>query len=177
MVIVMNIVHEVSADPALKQEPRTISKSGFSKLINVSPGRVSQMITAGMPVERDGKLDVARCKLWISENINPTRAASQAQGATLFGEEKQAISLTAERARLAKAQADAVELKNATMRRELVPASEVERLWSGEWMQLRSSVLAVPSRLRQLLPHLTVEDIEAIDGELRRMLTEFGNDQ
>jgi phage terminase Nu1 subunit (DNA packaging protein) len=114
---------------------------------------------------------VARGKLWISENINPTRAASQAQGATLFGEEKQAVSLTAERARLAKAQADAVELKNAAMRRELVPAIEVERLWSGEWMQLRSRVLAVPSRLRQLLPNLT------IDGELRQMLTEFGNDQ
>ncbi len=175
--MIMNIAHEVSADPALRQEPRTISKSGFAKLINVSPGRISQMITAGMPVERDGKIDVARSKLWISENINPTRAASQAQGATLFGEEKQAVSLTAERARLAKAQADAVELKNAAMRRELVPAIEVERLWSGEWMQLRSRVLAVPSRLRQLLPNLTIDDIETIDGELRQMLTEFGNDQ
>ncbi len=175
--MIMNIAHEVSADPALRQEPRTISKSSFAKLINVSPGRISQMITAGMPVERDGKIDVARGKLWISENINPTRAASQAQGATLFGEEKQAVSLTAERARLAKAQADAVELKNAAMRRELVPAIEVERLWSGEWMQLRSRVLAVPSRLRQLLPNLTIDDIETIDGELRQMLTEFGNDQ
>ncbi|PRA58045.1 DNA packaging protein [Brucella pituitosa] len=173
----MNIDHEVSADPALKQEPRSISKGGFAKLVNVSPGRVSQMITAGMPVESDGKIDVARGKLWIVENINPTRAASQAQGATLFGEEKQSVSLTAERARLAKAQADAVELKNAAMRRELVPAVEVERMWAGEWMQMRSSVLAVPSRLRQLLPDLTAADIEIIDGELRRMLTEFGNDQ
>lgn len=177
MVVIMHMAHEVATDPALKQEPRTISKSGFAKLINVSAGRVSQMITAGMPVDRDGKLDVARCKLWIAENINPTRAAAQVQGATLFGEEKQTISLTVERARLAKAQADAVELKNATSRRELVPAADVERLWSGEWMQLRSSVLAVSSRLRQRLPHLTATDIEAIDGELRQMLTEFGNDQ
>ncbi len=68
-------------------------------------------------------------------------------------------------------------LGGAAMRRELVPALEVERLWSGEWMQLRSRVLAVPSRLRQLLPHLSIDDIEMIDGELRRMLTEFGNDQ
>jgi phage terminase Nu1 subunit (DNA packaging protein) len=44
-------------------------------------------------------------------------------------------------------------------------------------MQLRSRVLAVPSRLRQLLPNLTIDDIETIDGELRQMLTEFGNDQ
>lgn len=173
----MNGAHDIASDPALRQEPRSLSKGGFAKLIKVSAGRVSQMISAGMPVERDGKLDVARCKLWVAENINPTRAAAQAQGATLFGEERQQTSLTAERARLAKEQADAAEIKNAVLRRDLVVASEVEREWSAVLRKVRSGVLAVPSRMRQTLPHLTPHDVQIFDAELRRVLEDLANDQ
>lgn len=173
----MSKTHEVLNDPALMQEPRSVSKSGFAKLIKVSEGRISQMVTAGMPVERDGKLDVARCKLWIAENINPTRAAAQAQGASLFGEERQQVSLTAERARLAKEQADAAEIKNAVLRRDLVVASEVEREWSAVLRKVRSSIMAVPSRMRQTLPHLTPHDVQVLDAELRAVLEDLAHDK
>lgn len=172
----MHAAHNTLPDPALRQEPRNLSKSAFAKLVNVSAGRVSQMVKAGMPVERDGSIDVARGKLWIAENINPTRAASQAQGATLFGEERQQASLTAERARLAKEQADAAELKNAILRRDLVAASDVEREWSAILRKVRAAVMAVPSRMRQTLPHLTAHDVQVLDAELRRVLEELASD-
>ncbi len=173
----MHETHSNLADPALSQLPRALSKSAFAKLVAVSPGRVSQMVKQGLPVEADGKIDVARGKLWIAENINPTRAASQAKGPTLFGEERQKASLTEERARLAKEQADAAEIKNAILRKELVHASDVEREWASVLRKVRSGVLAVPSRVRQLLPHLTPHDVEAIDNELRCALEDLAHDE
>ncbi|QQM31977.1 DNA packaging protein [Martelella lutilitoris] len=172
----MQETHSNTADPALSQMPRSLSKSAFAKFVEVSPGRISQMVKQGLPVEADGKIDVARGKLWISENINHTRAASHAKGPTLFGEEKQKTSLTAERARLAKEQADAAEIKNAILRKELVHASDVEREWAAVLRKVRAGVLAVPSRVRQLLPHLTPHDVEVFDNELRRALEDLAND-
>lgn len=172
----MQETHNTLPDPALRQEPRNLKKSDFARFVGVSAGRVSQMIKAGLPVERDGSIDVARGKLWIAENINPTRAASQAQGATLFGEERHHVSLTAERARLAKEQADAAELKNSILRRDLVAASDVEREWSAVLRKVRSAVLAIPSRMRQTLPHLTAYDVQVLDVELRSVLEGLAND-
>lgn len=90
------------------------------------------------------------------------------------GGEEQTANLTAERARLAKEQADAQALKNAALRRELVPAADVERAWGDVLRQVRARILAVPSRLRQALD-LTTADIDVIDRELREALTELGN--
>jgi len=92
-----------------------------------------------------------------------------------WGSEEQAINLTAERARLAKEQADAQALKNAALRGELVPAADVERAWGDVLRQVRARILAVPSRLRQSLT-LAPADADLIDRELREALTELGND-
>ena len=83
--------------------------------------------------------------------------------------------LTTERARLAREQADAQALKNAALRRELVPAAEVERAWTDILRQVRSRVLAVPSRLRQAVA-LPADAVAALDRELRDALTELGRD-
>ena len=91
-----------------------------------------------------------------------------------WGDAEKAASLTTERARLAKEQADAQALKNAVMRGEFVPCSEVERAWGDILRGLRSRLLAVPSRLRQTVPHLTTSDVTLIDRELRDALQELG---
>lgn len=90
------------------------------------------------------------------------------------GGEEQVISLTAERARLAREQADAVAIKNEVARGELVPAVEVERVWGDVLRQVRARILAVPSRLRQSLT-LSAVEVDAIDRELREALVELGN--
>ncbi|MFG1179940.1 DNA packaging protein [Xanthobacter versatilis] len=155
------------------EAPTKVRKVAFARLVNVSPGRVSQMIAAGLPVEADGRIDVARGKLWIQGNVSPTRSAAQAaQGALPFAAVPDAA---AERLRLVKEQADHAALKNAALRREMVPAAEVEREWAGVLRQVRAGILAVPSRLRQLLPGLTPAEVEAIDAELRRVLEEMAD--
>lgn len=92
-----------------------------------------------------------------------------------WGTADQASKLTAERARLAKEQADAQALKNARSRDELVEANAVERAWSDVLRQVRARVLAVPSRLRSELVQADPATFTSIDRALRDALTELGN--
>jgi terminase small subunit / prophage DNA-packing protein len=90
------------------------------------------------------------------------------------GTEEALTSATAERGRLARAQAEHVETKNAVARRELVSAAEVEAEWSGVLRAVRAGMLAVPSRCQQRLPGLTAHEVAEIDHEVRAVLTEIG---
>lgn len=89
------------------------------------------------------------------------------------GGEEYVATLTAERARLAREQADGQALKNAALRGELVEASAVERAWSDLLRQVQARVLAVPSRLRADLG-LEAATAEALDRELRNALEALG---
>lgn len=92
-----------------------------------------------------------------------------------WGSADQAAQLTAERARLAKEQADAQALKNGKLRGELVEAAEVARTWSDLLRSVRARILAVPSRLRADLPDLDAATTQAMDRALRDALTELGH--
>lgn len=95
--------------------------------------------------------------------------------ATGRGGEAAITSATAERARLAKAQADLQELKNAALRGAVLDAGAVEREWAAILRTVRAGMLAVPpSRAAQRLPHLTTHDVAAIDHEVRAVLTGIG---
>ena len=82
--------------------------------------------------------------------------------------------VTKERARLAKAQADAMEMKNARQRGSLLEGEAVEREWADVLRGVRAGMLAVPSRVAQRLPHLTADDVAEIDAEVRAVLLELG---
>lgn len=51
----------------------TVSKKGFAELVGVSKGRVSQLVAAGLPVEANGRIHVARGRDWIERNVDPNR--------------------------------------------------------------------------------------------------------
>ncbi len=172
----MQQTHSLDSNPSMIGEPLQLSKSGFAKKVGLTPGRISQLIKQGFPVNGDGKIDVARGRLWLAENVNPIRSAAQKQGVIPFTEERQQATLTTERIRLAKEQADAAEFKNALQRGELVKASVVEREWGSVLRKVRSGVLAGPSRIRQQLAHLSAHDMEIIDRELRSTLEDLSND-
>lgn len=86
----------------------------------------------------------------------------------------QDASLTAERARQAREQADNLALRNAALRRDLVPAVEVEARLTGVFRKVRAGMLAVSARAAQRLPHLSTADVATIDREVRAVLTELG---
>jgi terminase small subunit / prophage DNA-packing protein len=60
-------------------------------------------------------------------------------------------------------------------RGELLDADEVRREWDDTLRTARNALLAVPSRVRQRLPHLTPQDIHVIDEEIRAALTALAN--
>lgn len=82
------------------------------------------------------------------------------------------LNLTAERARLIKAQADGQIVKNEKEDGTLIKAIEAERKWAGEMVKMRAALLAFPSGLAQVLSHLTAHDILAIDRALRDTMLE-----
>lgn len=84
-------------------------------------------------------------------------------------------TLTAERIRVARQQADKLEMANAVARRELIPARDVESAWSSILRDVRSALLAVSTRCGSKLPHLTAHDVSTIDGEVRSALAALSN--
>lgn len=137
-------------------------------LLGLSRRKVSDLAARGLLEKAErGQYRLAS----IAKYVAHLRTVAAARG----GETD--VDLTAERARLARAQADKAEAQAAAMRGDLVEAAEVEREWSDVLRRVRAGVMAAPSRIRQRLPHLTVDDAAALDAELRDVLTEIANDQ
>jgi phage terminase Nu1 subunit (DNA packaging protein) len=138
----------------------------LARLLGVTPRTVTDLANRGIVVREGTNRYVLAPSL--------TRYCAHLRDlATGRGGEAAVASATAQRARLAKAQADLAETKNAALRRELVPASEVEAEWSGILRTVRAGLLAVPSRAGQRLPHLTAHDIAELDAEVRAALSEI----
>jgi phage terminase Nu1 subunit (DNA packaging protein) len=135
-------------------------------------GVSSQSIAA---FANDGKVvRISRGRYDLRASVQ-TYTAHLREVAAARGGESQILDLTQERARLAREQADGQELKNRQARKELVPASEVEREWSDILRKVRAGILATTSRVRASAG-LTAEQAVEMDSELRLALKEMGDD-
>lgn len=56
-------------DPPLQ----SLSKKGFAEHLGVTPGRISQLIEQGLPVEPTGRIDIAKGTSWYAANVDPNR--------------------------------------------------------------------------------------------------------
>ena len=162
----MRIMEEL---PGLTSE-RSVHRIGgrdLCELLAISLAKLTDLFQAGQAVRLGhDAYDLGETVRRYVEHLRGTASGR--------GGDEHVLTLTGERARLARVQADAQELKNATSRGELVPAAEVERTWGDMLRQVRARILAVPSRLRQAhsLPGEIADDM---DRELRDALTELGN--
>lgn len=139
--------------------------SQLASLIGVSENRIRQLCNTGT-LERgdDSKFDLR----------NSVRAYCSFLRETATG--RGGAGLAAQRERVAREQADALEMKNAAARRDLLPAAEIEAMWGKMCRAIRARFLAMPARLQQHLGHLTTHDLSVIDREIRDGLTELAND-
>lgn len=83
--------------------------------------------------------------------------------------------LKAEKLRLAREQADKLEIANAAARGDMVRAADVEREWQNVLRDVRSTMLAVPSRVGSKLAHLSAHDVAEIDSEIKAALEGLAN--
>lgn len=73
------------------------------------------------------------------------------------------------------ARAESFELETARKKGLLVPADGVERLVVGIIVQARTALTGLPTRARQLLPHLTNADVVVLDRLVREILEEMAD--
>ena len=72
------------------------------------------------------------------------------------------LDLVAERARLAKAQADRIEMQNAVTRKELAPAELIEEVLSRAGARAAKLLDTIPGELKRRCPQLPADDIATI---------------
>lgn len=145
-----------------------IGGADLCALLGISPAALTSLKKRGLASHLGH--DAYDLRATVSAYVTHLRGIASGRG----GEEMQ-LTLTGERARLAREQADAQALKNAQLRGELVAVEAVEREWQDILRRVRAGVMAVPSRVRQAVA-LTAEQAEAIDHELRAALQELGHD-
>lgn len=139
-------------------------------LIGISERRVRELRDEGViPDNGAGRYVLGVAVSAYCANLRPASGQSARGGSASAG-------LTSEREGLARAQRLAQEHKNAVAAGEFVSAVDVERTWSDFLRKIRSQVLAVPSRVRQIVPTLTAHDAGLIDRELRDVLTGLADD-
>ncbi|WP_406736438.1 terminase small subunit [Thioclava sp. GXIMD4215] len=146
-----------------------IGGADLCELLALTPAALSDLKKRGIAVHTGH--DAYDLQQTVTAYVTHLRGVASGRG-----DAEQAANLSAERARLAKEQADAQALKNGVARGELVKADAVTREWAEVLRKVRSRIMAVPSRVRGALPHLTAIDVTVIDREIRTALEELAHD-
>lgn len=120
-----------------------ITQAQFAALVGISPPAVSHLLKSGSLGKGGTAAD------WILAYCEMTRANAYDQPA----------GLTEERARLAKAQADKVEMQNAVTRGELAPKSLLTVALASLTARVVGLLETIPVELRRMNPKLTPEDV------------------
>lgn len=78
------------------------------------------------------------------------------------------LDLVSERARLAKVQADRIEMQNAVTRKELAPTELIEEVLAKAGTRAAKLLDTIPGELKRRAPHLTADDIAAVAGVIAK---------
>ena len=152
-----------------------VNRNQVAQVFGVQPNTITKWVQRGMPVLQEGRqglpwrFDVEHCVTW--RRAEDEREHNAKHGLT----EDHPVDLSLERARLARAQTESAELRNATLRGELVPAREVLEHWAGMIVAATTHLRAVPSQLKGEIPHLTAEEVMIARGLIDRACTELAD--
>lgn len=136
------------------------STNDLADLIGVSARAVTDL-------GRRGILERSAVGAWpVRESIRSYCAHLREQAAGRTG----STTLTEERVRVAREQAEKLVMANAVTRGEMVPARQVQSEWASVLRDVRAALMAVASRCGATLPHLTGHDVATVDGEIRSAL-------
>lgn len=124
--------------------PRTVGAGRLGEILGVT-----ERVVAGRA--RDGRLPRAADGLIDLQAIIRAGVEALAKRPQGGAEDGGDLDLNAERARLAKEQADAQEMKNAIARRELIPRQDVVAGMQVAFAAARARLLGIPSKAAPLL--------------------------
>lgn len=81
------------------------------------------------------------------------------------------------RARAEFEKANLLELERRQKEGLLMPADQVEKAWTKAVTIAKTKLLAVPTRMRQRIPHLTLEEIAICEELIRESLQELSEEE
>ena len=126
----------------------------FGLLVGITQGAVGAAVAEGIltPGQSYREWLLAYCK----------RLREMAAGRYSAGD----LDLTEERARLARAQSERIEMENAVKRGELAPIDTLRDAIIPAMTQISALMDAIPVKLKREAPHLTATDLEIVKREI-----------
>lgn len=133
-----------------------VTQKRFGDLVGISQQAVSDMVSQGIVAEGAtvGEWLIAYC----------SRLREQAAGRAAAGD----LDLAAERAALAKAHREKIEMQNAVTRNELAPVYLIEQVLSAAASRIAGILEAIPGMIRRRVPALSADDINLIASEIAK---------
>ncbi|BBF94902.1 hypothetical protein [Blastochloris tepida] len=143
--------------------PETVSKRAFADLIGVTQGRVSQMIKAGLPVEPNARIHVAKGRAWVRDNIDTNRRRAS------LGEDDDLRAPTPRSTRDA-AEAEIALLKAGRLAGNLIDRKATLRTIETRARQERDAWIGWVNRAAPELARLPAGDLAAMVAALDRLV-------
>lgn len=131
-----------------------VTQAEFGRLVGISQPAVSNFVSRG--VLHDGDSAGA----WLHAYCEHLR--EMAAGRVASGD----LDLAAERAALARAQRERIEMANAVTRRELAPVSVIAEVLARVGRQIASILEALPPAIKRRALSLTPDDLLEIEKEI-----------
>jgi len=128
----------------------------FGQLVGVSQAAITAAVSEGI-LPRDGTY-----REWLLAYCG--RLREMAAGRYSASD----LDLTEERARLARAQSERIEMDNAVTRGELAPIDTLRDTLAPVVAQIAAHLDAIPGKLKREAPHLTASDLEIVAREITR---------
>lgn len=137
---------------------KKITQAKFAQLVGITQPAVSGLIARGVLQIGDS------AENWLLSYCGQLRDA--ASGRPAPGESD--LNLTDEKARLAAAQADKVEMENQVMRGELAPVSTLESVLVRAAGRVAAQLDTIPAAIKRRVPALTEQDIGYVRREIAK---------
>jgi terminase small subunit / prophage DNA-packing protein len=141
--------------------PPLCTQSEFGALVGLSTRTVKDLSAKGILVYHGSQLRTLESVQRYIASLRKAAMGRQGEGG---------IDITTERAKLAAVQRQREELALAKARDEMMDLNEVSEGWGQFASTIRASVLAIPSRVRSAIPHLTAFDALTVDKICRDVL-------
>jgi phage terminase Nu1 subunit (DNA packaging protein) len=142
-----------------------ISTRTLARLVGVAERTVREIATKGIFVRVGAGFDHEASVRNYCAHLRREKTGKRGEGVAVRSDERR---------RLARLQADALEMKIGRERGALVDAGETERVLASIAIKARDAILRSPARIASQLPHLSRSDVAVVDAVLRQALTELG---
>jgi phage terminase Nu1 subunit (DNA packaging protein) len=151
-----------------------VTKAEFARIIGVGRSMVGKYCRNGLPQRADGRLYLEAARAWVAANVDRDSYRARSDSVQASDHPQRKRTLADERTRLAKAQADAQEIRNQKFRGELIPANEIVEAWQASISRARSLLLGLPAGMAEqavMLVRREPDDTKAVHA-VREHLTD-----